>query len=137
MSKNFRGIYGAKGGGIGSLLGVSGPAQPQQQATVAQAEQAEAAKEVLSANTTPATSQPKRGRPRTNFRETEKSSQEGCLEKETRATFIVKEEDLEKIKAVAYWERQSIKDVIGAAIKGYVEKYEQKNGALKPVSRKK
>lgn len=48
---------------------------------------------------------PKRGRPKTQTKEITKSSQEGTKENETRATFIVKEDLLEKLKAVAYWER--------------------------------
>jgi hypothetical protein len=78
----------------------------------------------------------KRGRPRTNYREIEKSSQEGCRESETRATFIVNEADLERIKAVAYWERIQIKDAINAALREYIERYEAKNGPLQPKPEK-
>lgn len=78
----------------------------------------------------------KRGRPKTNHRTIEKSSQEGCKEAETRATFIVSEADLEKVKALAYWERLQIKDVIGAALRDYVERYEKKTGELKPVPKR-
>ena len=80
--------------------------------------------------------QAKRGRPKTNFREIEKSSQEGCKEAETRATFIVSEADLEKVKAVAYWERLQIKDVIGAALRDYVTQYEKRAGGLKPIPKR-
>ena len=62
----------------------------------------------------------KRGRPRTNLKTITKSSQEGTVEGETRATFIVGEELLEKIKAVAYWERKMIKEVISEALIGYL-----------------
>jgi hypothetical protein len=130
MTKDFKGMYGAtKGGGIASLLGVTEPAQQPAEIKPDLAEIDRAVERLRE--------KPKRGRPKTNFRETEKSSQEGCKEAETRATFIVNEADLEKIKAVAYWERLPIKEVIGAAIRGYVEKYEAKNGAVKPVSRSK
>lgn len=134
MSKNFKGIYGSKGGGIGSLLGVSEPAQ---QVIQTEPEPALIVKAVSRSDISPTTGKLKRGRPQTNFREVEKSSQTGCLEKETRATFIVNEEDLEKFKAVAYWDRLSLKEAIGKAIKSYIEKYEQKNGAVKPISRSK
>ena len=148
MSKNFKGIYGAKGGGIGSLLGISEQTQPAEVKPLSELAGIDSAvkriqeeplmvKAVGSANISPATGKPKRGRPQTNYREVEKSSQTGCLEKETRATFIVNEEDLEKFKAVAYWERLSLKEAIGTAIKDYIGKYEQKNGAVKPVSRSK
>lgn len=78
----------------------------------------------------------KRGRPQTNFREIEKSSQEGCKESETRATFIVNQADLEQIKAMAYWERIQIKDAINQALREYIERYEAKNGRIKPKPEK-
>jgi len=76
---------------------------------------------------------PKRGRPVTQTKEITKSSQEGTKENETRATFIVNEELLEKLKAVAYWERRLIKDVIASALEETVAKYEKKNGPVKPI----
>jgi len=78
----------------------------------------------------------KRGRPRTNYREIEKSSQEGCKAAETRATFIVHEADLEQIKALAYWERLQIKDVINAALREYLERYWAKKGPIEPKPEK-
>jgi len=65
---------------------------------------------------------PKRGRPVTQFKEITKSSQEGTKENETRATFIVDEEILDKIKAIAYWDRRQIKDVINLALSSYEKK---------------
>jgi hypothetical protein len=56
--------------------------------------------------------QKKRGRPRSSFREISKSSQEGTKEGYTRATFIMREDYLEKIKAIAYWENREIKQVL-------------------------
>ena len=58
----------------------------------------------------------KTGRPQTSQREITKSSQEGTKENETRATFIINEGLLDKIKAVAYWERSLIKDVLAEAL---------------------
>lgn len=65
-----------------------------------------------------------------------KTSQEGTKENETRATFIVNETILEKIKAVAYWERILLKDVINTAIQDYITKYEKKSGEIKEVPKK-
>jgi len=79
---------------------------------------------------------PKRGRPATSTREITKSSQEGTKEGETRATFIVKEELLEKLKAIAYWDRKLIKDVVASALEEAVNKYEKKNGEIKPIPKK-
>lgn len=79
---------------------------------------------------------PKRGRPKTSTREITKSSQEGTKEKETRATFIVNEELLEKLKAVAYWERKLIKEVVDTALQDAIDKYEKKSGDIKPIPKK-
>jgi hypothetical protein len=80
--------------------------------------------------------QPKVGRPKTQFKEVTKTSQEGTKENETRATFIVNEELLEKLKALAYWERVLIKEVINTALQEAVSKYEKKNGDIKPIPKK-
>ena len=61
------------------------------------------------------------GRPKTLSRETTKSSQRGIREGYTRATFIVSEDLLEKIKALAYWERKETKEVVEEAFKTHLE----------------
>jgi hypothetical protein len=61
------------------------------------------------------------------------SVQKGLKTGETRATFIVKEDSLEKIKAIAYWDRHNIKDVVQAAIEDYIMQYESKNGKIRPT----
>lgn len=45
---------------------------------------------------------------------------------ETRATFIVNEELLDAIKAIAIWDRASIKEVIHEALQEYIEKQPDK-----------
>lgn len=79
---------------------------------------------------------PKLGRPVTQTKEVTKSSQQGTKENETRATFIVNEELLEKLKAIAYWDRALIKDVVNTALEEAVAKYEKKNGNIKPIPKK-
>ena len=76
------------------------------------------------------------GRPVTQLKEITKSSQEGTKEKETRATFIVNEDLLEKLKAIAYWDRLLIKDVINTAFEETISKHEKKHGAIKPIPTK-
>jgi len=44
------------------------------------------------------------------------TSQRGLHKGWTRNTFILRKEYLEKIKALAYWERKTIKDVIDEAL---------------------
>ena len=82
---------------------------------------------------------PKRkvGKPKTQFKEITKSSQEGTLENETRATFIVKESLLEEVKAIAYWDRLLIKDVINTALEDAIARYEKKNGVINPIPKRK
>jgi len=82
------------------------------------------------------TEKPKRGRPVTQTKEITKSSQEGTKENETRATFIVNEDLLEKVKAIAYWERLLFKEVINTALEETVAKYEKKSGTIKPIPKK-
>lgn len=79
---------------------------------------------------------PKRGRPKTQNKEITKTSQEGTKTNETRATFIVNEELLDKIKTIAYWERELIKEVLDEALQDRVKKYLKKNGELKPIPKK-
>ena len=76
------------------------------------------------------------GRPQTVFKTITKSSQEGTKENETRATFIVDEALLDKLKAIAYWDRVLIKEVINSALQDVVAKYEKKNGIVKPIPKK-
>lgn len=76
------------------------------------------------------------GRPVTQFKEITKSSQEGTKENETRATFIVNEDLLDKLKAIAYWDRLLIKDVINTAFEEAILKHEKKNGVIKPIPKK-
>ena len=78
----------------------------------------------------------KRGRPVTQTKEITKSSQEGTKENETRATFIINEDLLEKLKAIAYWDRVLIKDVINTALQEIIVKYEKKSGVIKPIPKK-
>lgn len=76
------------------------------------------------------------GRPVTQTKEITKSSQEGTKENETRATFIVNEDLLEKVKAIAYWERELIKETINRALQETVDSYIKKNKTLKPIPKK-
>jgi hypothetical protein len=76
------------------------------------------------------------GRPKTQFKKITKSSQEGTKENETRATFIVNEELLDKLKALAYWDRKLIKEVVNTALQDAIDKHEKKSGEIKPIPKK-
>lgn len=73
---------------------------------------------------------PKRGRPKTSTKEITKTSQIGTKEKETRATFIVNEEQLDKVKAVAKLSGSQIKEVVAEALDRFIKAYEKKNGSI-------
>ncbi len=77
------------------------------------------------------------GRPKSeNTKEYESSPKEGTKENETRATFIVKEDILDKLKAIAYWERSLIKDEVNKALDVHINKYKKKNGPINPIPKK-
>lgn len=97
-------------GGLSSLLGET--PKPKKEEVIEPAQPAKAPKEIT------------------------KTSQIGTKENETRATFIVNEEALAKVKAIAYWDRLDIKDVVGLALANYLSSYEKVNGSIKPIPKK-
>jgi hypothetical protein len=50
-----------------------------------------------------------------------KTTQRGLQDGWTRATFILRNQNLEQLKALAYWERKTIKEVIGEALGSYLK----------------
>jgi hypothetical protein len=117
-------------GGLNSLLGERQP-EPE----------SEPAKEPVAEPIQKPVAEPpkrKRGRPKTQNKVVRRSesAEEGTKENETRATFIVNIDLLEKLKAIAYWERTQIKEVINKALEEVVAKYERKNGDVQPKPKK-
>ena len=74
--------------------------------------------------------------PKAAKKEITKTSQIGTKTKETRATFIVNEDLLEKMKSLAYWDRVLIKDIVNTAFEDYISRYEKKNGEVKEMPKK-
>jgi hypothetical protein len=74
--------------------------------------------------------------PKAAKKEITKTSQIGTKEKETRATFIVNEDLLEKMKSLAYWDRVLIKDIVNNAFEDYIARHEKKNGEIKEMPKK-
>lgn len=115
-------------GGINSLLGgettkVESPQEEQKEKDLK-----ELLEEFLS--------KPKRGRPKTVFKEITKTSQVGTKPNETRASFILDELILENIKAIAYWDRVMIKEVVNRALLLEITKYESENGKIQKIPNK-
>jgi hypothetical protein len=71
--------------------------------------------------------------PKAPKKEITKTSQLGTKEKETRATFIVNEDLLEKMKSLAYWDRVLIKDIVNTAFEEHIARHEKKNGEIKQM----
>lgn len=49
---------------------------------------------------------------------------------ETKSTFVIRNDQLDKIKAISYMERKMIKNVLEEALSLYIEKYEAENGDI-------
>jgi hypothetical protein len=49
---------------------------------------------------------------------------------EIRSTFIVNVNNIEKLKAVAFWEKKLIKNVLDEALNEYFERYTQARGPI-------
>ncbi len=77
----------------------------------------------------------KAGRPKRSDKDNEKvsSAERGTKPGEARKTYIVSIEAAEKIDALAYWERKTVREVIGEAIGNYIAAYEKKKGTIKKV----
>lgn len=73
----------------------------------------------------------KAGRPKTSTKKINTSSEEGTKEGEIRATFIIKVEEVDKIKAIAFNEGVLIKDIIGEFLRAGIERYEKSRGVVK------
>ncbi len=79
---------------------------------------------------------PKKGRPVTQTKVITKRSQDGTMDNETRATFIVNEGLLEKLKDITYLDILLIKNLVSIAVQHKVDKYEQENVVINPISTK-
>ena len=87
--------------------------------------------------TTKPEKQNKGGRPKSNFKIVESTSEKGTKEGETRATIIVKKETLSQIKALSYWERLPVKDIIAKALETEIARYLKELGEIKPLPKNK
>jgi uncharacterized protein YnzC (UPF0291/DUF896 family) len=58
------------------------------------------------------------------------SSEKGLQDGWTRNTFILRIDYLEKIKALAYWERKKVKEVVDEALGSYL-----KGKKIRPIKR--
>lgn len=59
------------------------------------------------------------------------TQKKGCTKGTTRATFIVREDTVEKIKKLSYIKTASIRDIVEEAFTEYIAKWEAANGPIK------
>ena len=59
-----------------------------------------------------------------------KNEEKKVVFKETKSTFVVRCDQLDKLKAISYMERKMIKNVLEEALTLYIEKYEKNNGQV-------
>jgi len=52
---------------------------------------------------------------------------------ERQVTFIIKESIHEKLKAVAYWDRKKIKEVVNQMLEDSIKKYEKSKGIIAEI----
>jgi hypothetical protein len=71
----------------------------------------------------------------THAHDNDKTTTRSTDHAEARATFIVQEELLDKIRSIAYWDRLQIKEVVNAALLRYIEQWESQNGVVKPTKK--
>lgn len=50
---------------------------------------------------------------------------------ERRATFILSESHHEAMKAISYWERKMLKDILYEALENYISEYKRAKGDIK------
>lgn len=70
------------------------------------------------------------GRP-AKHRKDRSKAEVGCKEGETRYSVVMKKEHIELLKDAAYWQRDTVKNVLAQAIDAFLKNYEKKNGPLK------
>ncbi|THH34528.1 hypothetical protein [Neolewinella litorea] len=121
-------------GNFNSLLGTS-PAQKKQPSAKEEAASPNQLEVVPAKEEKPVTSKrspspKKRGRSKASKKAPVDSTREGTKEGEKRASFIVKEEAVAKIKRIAYQDRKNIKEVVAEALSAYLEAWEAENGAI-------
>lgn len=113
--------------GLNSLLGEQ-PAQVEEVKKEQPAEKKEELKPTF--RVSKVTEKEEKKQPKTVVQNTSKA---GTKENETRATFIVNDDLLDKLKGISYWDRVPIKDLVDAALLEAITKYERKNGDIKLV----
>jgi len=59
------------------------------------------------------------------------------VDPEVRATYIIKQSTVNKLKDIAYWERAMLKEIIQEALEGYVETWEKENEEFQAKKKRK
>lgn len=75
------------------------------------------------------------GRPKKNNREITKTSQQGLKEGDTRATLIIKEDKLRKLKALSLVEGKPFKDIVDDMATAYLKDKDIPDAILKIIEK--
>ncbi|WP_052600038.1 hypothetical protein [Aureispira sp. CCB-QB1] len=59
------------------------------------------------------------------------------VDPEVRATYIIKQSTVNKLKDIAYWERAMLKEIIQEALEEYVEAWEKENEEFRAKKKRK
>ncbi len=78
------------------------------------------------------------GRPKRQDKDnsTVSSNEKGTLPGEIRKTYVISTELVNKIDAISFWDRKSLKEVIKDALSTYIASWEKKNGLVKMPGQK-
>ena len=68
---------------------------------------------------------------------TPKDSPQEDINPEVRATYIVRQRTVEKLKDISYWERAMLKEIVQEALEYYIGAWEKQNGPVEPRKKKK
>lgn len=85
----------------------------------------------------PAVEKRPQGRPKTDHRVNLPSTKVGVPEGWTRQTYIIRDEMIEFLKEVSYWDRKQIKEVIDEALAAHQRRYKERLEELKKSDAKK
>jgi hypothetical protein len=122
MSKSFKSKIStaAKGSALNSLI-PTGPLPTTLQKVREKVEQKKAAGQLTV------------GRPKREDKDNANapSAEKGTKPGEMRKTYLVSKQLDDKINAIAYWDRKTVKEVVNDALSNYVAGYEKKNGEVK------
>lgn len=78
----------------------------------------------------------KAGRPQIHTHKPKTKASIGLPEGYTRATFVIQEVELDRVRALSHWSRVTLSGIVQKAITKFLADYEKKNGPIKALPEK-